>query len=216
MCLSRSPTTRRLLPAITLSADPSEVKADTGEQEITITATLNGDVFEEDSKITLVIVANADAPAVRDTQYEAVLRSLTIPAGETSGSTTVTVTALAGGKKVWIGSVKNDPYAKNVDDDDILVSAIAVVLKDADAAEEAEDPGAIKFGVDLASTVYDGMVGTAIEVIELPEAESGEGDRTYSISNDLPAGLEFDADDLTISGTPTTVGEAFSRLHGDR
>ena len=84
---------------------------------------------------------------------------------------------------------------------------VAVVLKDADAAEEEEDPGALKFGVDLSSTVYDGMVGTAIEVIELPEAEGGEGDRTYSVSNNLPAGLEFDADALEISGTPTAIGE---------
>ena len=193
---------------IALSADPGEVKAETGEQEIEITATLNGDVFEEDAKITLVIVSSDDKPAARDTEYNAALRSLEIPAGETIGSTTVTVTALKGGdKKVWIGSVKNDPYAKNVDDDDILVSPVAVVLKNADAAEEAEDPGALKFGVDLASTVYPGMVSTEIEVIELPEAEGGEGDRTYSVSNNLPAGLEFDADELTISGTPTVIGK---------
>ena len=197
---------------IALSASPGEVKAETGDQEVTVTGTLNGDIFDEDKKITLVIVSgdDYDKAATRDTEYTAVFRSLTIPAGETSGSTTVTVTALAGGdKKVWIGSVKNDPYAKNVNDDDILVSAIAVVLKDADEDEDKEDPGALKFAVDLSSTVYDGMVGSEIEVIELPEAEGGEGDRTYIISNNLPAGLSFDADDLTISGTPTAtaVGE---------
>ena len=193
---------------IALSVDPSEIKAETGDRNVTITGTLNGDVFDEDKKITLVIVGG-DKAATRDTEYTAVLRSLTIPAGETTGSTTVTVTALAGGdKKVWIGSVKNDPFTTNIDDDPVLVSAVAVVLKNADPSEEAEDPGALKFAVDLASTVYDGMVGTAIEVIELPEAEGGEGDRTYSVSNNLPAGLEFDADDLTISGTPTAVGEA--------
>ena len=202
---------------IDLDADLKEIKAETGDQEVTITGTLNGDVFEEDTKVTLVVVAGAtppeghaayDVPATRDTEYTAVLRSLTILAGETSGSTTVTITAKAGGdKKVWIGSVKNDPFTTNIDADPVYVRAVAVVLKDADAAEEAEDPGALKFDVDLASTVYDGMVGTAIEVIELPEAEGGEGDRTYSVSNNLPAGLEFDADALTISGTPTEVGE---------
>ena len=81
------------------------------------------------------------------------------------------------------------------------------MLKDADAAAAVEDPGALKFGVDLSSTVYDGMVGSEIEVIELPEAEGGEGDRTYSISNNLPGGLSFDADALTISGTPTAVAK---------
>ena len=92
-------------------------------------------------KITLVIVGG-DKAATRDTEYTAVLRSLTIPAGATSGSTTVTVTALKGGdKNVWIGSVKNDPFTKNIDDDPVLVSAVAVVLKDADAAEEAGRSG---------------------------------------------------------------------------
>ena len=41
---------------IALSADPGEVKAETGDQEITITGTLNGEVFEEDTKVTLVVV----------------------------------------------------------------------------------------------------------------------------------------------------------------
>ena len=202
---------------IDLSASLGEIKAETGEQSITITGTLNGEVFEEDTKVTLVVVAGATPPAghaaydkaaTRDTEYEAVLRSLTIPAGETTGSTTITIEAKAGGdEKVWIGSVKNDPFTTNIDDDPVYVRAVALVLKNADAAAEAEDPGALKFGVDLASTVYDGMVGTAIEDIALPEATGGEGDRTYSVSNDLPAGLSFDAATRTISGTPTAVGE---------
>ncbi len=191
---------------IALSASPGEIKADSGEQTIAITGTVNGDAFEEDQTITLVIVGG-DAAATRDTEYTAVLRSLTIPAGQIEGSTTVSVTALAGGdKKVWIGSVKNDPFTKNIEDDDVNVSAVAVVLKDADPVDEAVDPGALGFGVDLSSTVYDGMVGSALAVIELPEATGGEGDRTYSISANLPAGLSFDPDTRTISGTPTTVG----------
>ena len=192
---------------IALSADPGSVKAETGVQEVTITAELNGNVFEEDAEVILVIVGG-DKAATRDTEYEAALRSLTIPAGQVTGSTTVEVEAKAGGdKNVWIGSVKNDPYAKNINDDDILVSPVKVVLKDADAADEADDPGALSFDVDLSSTIYDGSVGAAIDDIELPEATGGEGDRTYSVSNNLPAGLSFDADDLTVSGTPTAAGE---------
>ena len=120
---------------IALKADPGEVKAESGDQEVTITAELNGDVFDEDKTITLVIVSG-DKAATRDTDYTAVLRSLTVTAGQTTGMTTVTVNAKKGGdKNVWIGSVKNDPFTKNADDDDVLVSAVKVVLKDADAVE---------------------------------------------------------------------------------
>ena len=37
---------------------------------------------------------------------------------------------------------------------------------------------------------------------ELPEAQGGEGALTYALSPELPAGLQFDADTRTISGTP--------------
>ena len=43
--------------------------------------------------------------------------------------------------------------------------------------------------------------------IELPAAVGGEGDRTYSVSNNLPAGLSFDAATQTVSGTPEAVGK---------
>ncbi len=194
---------------IALAASPGEIKAGSGEQTIAITGTVNGDVFEEDQKITLVVVTGDeyDKPATRDTEYTAVFRSLTIPAGQIEGSTTVSITPVAGGdKKVWIGSVKNNPFTKNIEDDDVNVSAVAVVLKDADPTEEVADPGALRFDVDLSSTVYEGMVGSALKVLELPEATGGEGDRTYTISANLPAGLSFDPDTRTISGTPTTVG----------
>ena len=198
---------------IALSADPGEIKAESGEQTITITGTLNGDVFDEDKKLTLVIVSG-DKAATRDEAYEAVLRSLTIPAGATKGEVSVLITPKTGGdKNVWIGSVKEKPF-KNIDDDDVLVSPAKVVLKDADAVDEAADPGALSFAVDLSSTVYDGMVGTALDAIELPEATGGEGDRTYSVSNTLPAGLSFDAATRTVSGTPTTVGTSEVVVHG--
>ena len=69
-----------------------------------------------------------------------------------------------------------------------------------------------KIRVPLASATltwgprYDGVVGKAFEE-ELPEAVGGEGDRTYAVAN-LPAGLVFDEDTRTISGTPTAIGEA--------
>lgn len=101
-----------------------------------------------------------------------------------------------------------DEVRKNEEDDPVGVSQVAIVLKDADPADEAEDPGALSFEEDLSSTVFDGMVGTAIDEIELPEAVgSADGDRTYGIAN-LPAGLVLDEDTQTISGTPTAEGES--------
>ena len=46
--------------------------------------------------------------------------------------------------------------------------------------------------------------GAAITALQLPEAMGGEGDVTYRVF-DLPAGLTFDADTRTISGTPAAA-----------
>ena len=46
-------------------------------------------------------------------------------------------------------------------------------------------------------------VGEAISTIELPRASEGDGNLVYSLSPRLPAGIEFNRNILTISGTPT-------------
>lgn len=59
------------------------------------------------------------------------------------------------------------------------------------------------FGAQAAvSETY--VVNTTIEDLVLPEAIGGDGVLTYTV-DDLPAGLSFDADTRTISGTPTAV-----------
>ena len=55
------------------------------------------------------------------------------------------------------------------------------------------------------SEAYAYEVGKAIEPITLPAVTGGTGSLTYSISPDLPAGLTFDAETRTLSGTPTAV-----------
>ena len=132
------------------------------------------------------------------------LRSLTIPAGEIRGSTTISVTALTGGdKKVVVKALKSP--VKNDDDDDVTVGTATITLKDADPAEEPEDPGALRFSALPGDA--EGVKDTAFNM-ELPGAEGGEGDRTYSVSANLPAGLSFDESTRVISGSPTTVGKA--------
>ena len=194
---------------IKLSVSPGEAKVSEDPTEITVTGQLNGMTFEEDVKVTLVLAPKGvdGSTAQRDTDFEASLRSLTIPAGEISGSTTIDVTALTGGgKKVAVKALASP--IKNDDDEDVTVSVVLVTLKDADAAAEGEDPGALGFGdIDLGATVFSGAVGEEFEE-ELPEATGGEGDQIYSVSNNLPLGLVFDGDTRMISGTPTTAGKA--------
>ena len=205
-----------LTDTITLSATPNELKAETGAQDVTVTGTLNGKVFDEDVTVTLIIsrdgpdegTAADDNAAQRDTDYTASLRSLTIPAGEVSGTSTVSITPLAGGdKKIFLTQLKSP--VKNDDDEDVNATIATVTLKDADAAATPTDPDALSFGsIDLGSTVFEYTVGMEIEPNVLPAAEGGTGDKTYSVSATLPAGLTFDPATRTISGTPMAEGEA--------
>ena len=199
---------------IRLAVSPGELKAGTGATDVTVTGTLDGNVFDEDVTVTLVVtrdtddngeVEDEDKAAQRDTDYTARLRTLTIEAGEVSGSTTVSITPLAGGdKKVGLTALKSP--VKNDDDEDVAVSTAVVTLKDADPAAETPDPGALAFDEDVSATVFEGTVGTAIDPIELPEATGGTGALTYVVSATLPAGLSFDATTRTISGTPSAAG----------
>ena len=47
---------------------------------------------------------------------------------------------------------------------------------------------------------------SGIEPLQLPAASGGDGEVTYSLSPQPPAGLSFDAASRTLSGTPTTAG----------
>ena len=200
---------------VDLTVEPGEVKAGTGAQMVTVTGTIDGDVFDTDTKVTLVVDPSGEKAAQRDTDYTAAIRSLTIAAGETSGTVDVEVTATNGGdKRVWLKSLK-DEVRKNDEDDPVGVDPVFVTLKDADAVEEV-DPGALAFEADFGGNIFEGMVGTAIDDIELPETTGGaDGDKTYGIST-LPAGLALDDDTQTITGTPTAEGESKIVLHGDR
>ena len=187
-------------------------------EEITVTGTINGKTFGSDVSVVLVLAAKdatikdavpADlkTTAQRDTDFDAILRSLTIPAGELSGSTSISITALKGGDVVVV--VKELERPKNENDAPVNVKEVVITLKDAPAGEEAADPGALAFDTDtdLGATVFSYVVGKAIDALELPDVKGGtDDDKTYSISA-LPAGLSFDAATQTISGTPTAATE---------
>jgi len=204
-----------LTSQITLTASPNELNAGTGASEVTVRGTLDGQAFDEDVNVVLVVTTDTDddgdmddddKAATRDTEYTAILRSLTIPAGEIIGSQTISITPLAGGdKKIGLTALKSP--VKNDDDEDVTVTTTVVTLKDGDSTTA---PGALAFedDIDVVSTVFEYAVGTAIEPYVLPAATGGIGDKTYSVSATLPAGLAFDATTRTLLGTPLMAGDA--------
>ena len=134
---------------ISLSVKPDVVKAKAGAQDITVTGEINGSTFDNPVEISLVLAANKEhgATAQRDIDYEAALRTLTIPAGEVSGTQEITVEALTGGdKKVVVMALKSP--TKNDDDDDVTVGTATITLKDADPTVAPPDPGELRFGAD--------------------------------------------------------------------
>ena len=102
--------------------DLGEIKAETGDRRrLTVTGSLNGDVFEEDTKVTLVGRLkyppeghDATTRSRRDTQYA--VASFADDSGRRDKwlDDDYQVTAMAGGDKkvVEIGSVTKDPIKK--------------------------------------------------------------------------------------------------------
>ena len=190
---------------ITLSVDEAEVTAGTSET-IMVTATINGNQFEDDVDITLVLApkgkafGDVTADAQRDIDFGATLRSLSISAGDIQGSIGIEIDALKGGdKKIFLEALE-DPV------EGVAVKEVLITLKDAPEGEDPADPGELAFAADIKDSVYDFVVGEEKEQ-PLPDVTGGaEGDKTYATSA-LPAGLSFDVEELEISGAPTAAGE---------
>ena len=205
-----------LSQSIELSVNPTEIREDAGAVEVTITATLTGKVLDED----VILLFQTDAStAIRDVDYVRPRASLTIPAGQTQGSGTVTITPIDDGtvepNETITLRVASNP--QNEDGDPIAVGTATITLKDAVKRVElpAGDTAPTFSGsvADLSATV-----GTAITPVVLPVA-TGDGILTYSVST-LPAGLTFNAATRTLAGIPTAatdgaVSVVYTVLDGD-
>ena len=204
---------------IVLSASPSEIKEDAGATTVTISGALDGKPLAADATVTLVIDEAPDKSATRDVDYTTTtgVRSvLTIPKGELTGSTTITITPTNDGvaaddkdKDETITLKQLTDNLKNQDDDKIMVKSVAITLKEVAVATTTTTPSTAvatgpSFGAD--TLAFAATVGQAFSAV-LPEA-MGDGTLMYSVSSDLPAGLSFDAATRTISGMPTMAGMA--------
>ena len=211
---------------ITLSADPGTVSEDAGLTEVTITATVDGSTFEDDLKLTLLL--SGDGGATRDVDYTATLRSLTINAGEVSGEKTIDIIPIDDGiaEKTDDETIKvtvlNADKFKNEDDDPITIEPATIKLGDTGEKAAPTDPDDTtpvfsEEDVLASATAIEGVAGEALEDTVLPAAE-GDGDLTYSVSANLPAGLAFDSATRTLSGTPEaegTTGIVYTVVDGD-
>ena len=184
---------------ISLRVDPTVISEDAGPTDVVVTATLDdGKVFDDDVTVFLRIDndENIDNAAIRDADYTAELRRLTIPAGSVSGTTTITITP-RNDKRVGANKTirLTGAYANTV-------SPVDITLKDAGGGTKGVST--VSFPADAAITDQTYIVGTEITPLVLSEASGGTGELTYGVSA-LPAGLSFDTSTRTISGTPTAA-----------
>ena len=204
---------------IRLEVSHNELREDAGETEIAVTATLDGKVLAQDATVTLIIDASDDATATHDIDYTALLRSVTIPAGQAQGVQIVSITPNDDGiedadEKIILKALKNP---QNDDEKEIAVGTATITLKDTGAWAAASPtgdttPAFVENQPDISVTVSKEM-----RPLELPPA-TGDGDLTYSVSNTLPDGLSFNRATRTIAGTPTAVGTAtiiYTVIDGD-
>ena len=87
-------------------------------------------------------------------------------------------------------------YTVTDDDDDTAALTFTITIAAAGTVPV--------FAADASIANQTYTVDVAIADLVLPEASSGDGDLTYSVST-LPAGLEFDAATRTLGGTPTAA-----------
>ena len=189
--------------SIALSVSPHKVSEDAGTTDVSVTATLDGQVLATDTTVSLII---SDAStATRDVDYAVEFTPLIqIPAGSKIGVTLLTL------RPINDSVVEGDETIKLKGMISGLVGGEAeIVLSDPvvepEEPEEPEEPGdgSLAFVAEIANQTY--TTGSAIPPLVLPAASGGTGTRTYRLVGTLPAGLAFDAATRTLSGTPSAA-----------
>ena len=193
--------------AVLLSATPNTVAEDASPTDVTITASLDGKVQDADAAVTISI--DAASSATRDEDYVALFVDIagpstiepiiTIPANSVSGSIVLRLYPANDGEDEGNESISLTGSADGLED-----GSATITLAD---PEKMEGPGMMAL-MFAEGTMIDDITATAgqeITAVELPAAEGGSGDISYSVS-ELPSGLEFDAETRMISGTPEAAG----------
>ena len=204
---------------ILLTVEPTEISEESGTTDVVVTATLDGldgQVFDDDVVVPLTFdedinsdgEANGDdKAAVLNVDYVTSLRLLTIPPGQESGTTTITITPINDKKveddetirlRLTRSYLNNQVTVQDAEGANVKLTVVPVDITLQDTGKD----GASFFAADAAIDDQTYSVGTAIADLVLPEASDGE--LTYGTSA-LPAGLSFDAATRTLLGTPAAA-----------
>ena len=184
--------------SISLSASPYSLSEDAGVSEVTVTATLDGKVLDADASV-LVDIDEVASQATRDVDYSVLYKvTLTIPAGEVSGSLTMLIDPNTDDEEEGNETIELTGAIADLTNGtgQIIITDVAAMMDD---GTPVIDPLAFAEGTMIEAVGV--TAGSPMSAVVLPEAE-GVGDIAYSVS-DLPAGLAFDDSTRTLSGIPT-------------
>ena len=184
--------------SITLSVDPASIIEGSGQTNVTVTATLNGDTLTENA--TVIVAIGEASTATRDVDYSAIFNPLiVILAGAREGTTQFSILAIDDGLAEGNETIKLIGVIN-----ELTGSEAEITLIDEAAPLEPMEPddSALAFadGIVIPNQTY--TVNTPIDPLVLPEASGGTAPLRYNLSA-LPSGLTFDSATRTIAGTPT-------------
>ena len=198
--LSFTPDTR------TLSGTPSMA----GTFTLTYTATDISDALKPTASATFAVIVNSNltltAPDNQNYTRGRVITNLILPEG--TGGTAPLMYSLTG----LPSGLTFTPDTRTLSGTPNLTGATLTYRVSDANGDSTNTTFTVTVNPGLTLTTSDNqsyMQDTEIDDLQLPEATGGTGTLTYTLTGpgggNLPAGLSFDADTRTLSGTPTTV-----------
>ena len=208
-------------PTVTLinpnTADPTFTAPDTaGDVVLSLIVTNESGLSSAASEVTITVLQGLSIPDIDDRTFTAgsepkfelpaasggsgnyvynVLPNIALPTGLPDGLMFGNVTREISGTAMTLGNftVTYTASDANVPTLASAVQTFAITIE-ADAEPSFVDP-------TIAPQVF--VVGTDVMTVVLPEANGGNGTLTYSLSPPLPAGLDFNEMERTITGDPS-------------
>ena len=169
---------------ITLTADPARVPEEAGATEVTVTASTDGDTFATERTVTVTVGADDDS-AIADEDYAAVSGfTITIAAGQTSGSEVFTLTpvddtVIEGDETIAVagaspGLVVNGTAVTVVDDDQTEITLTA------EPASVSEDAGSTEVAVTASTDGDTFATERTVTVTVGADEDSATADEDYA------------------------------------